>query len=152
MWDEFQRLQEQMDKVFSDTGDYYPFEEKSLLPSPNKKDLQVSRYRQPLTDIFETNKDVIARLEIPGIKKEDIKIDIKDNSLKVKVERKEEKEDKKEGMYRMERRYSGFYRCFSLPENIDSNNADASYKDGVLEIKIPKTEVKEPETKSITVK
>ena len=99
---------------------------------------QTPCYRKPLTDIEETDKAFITTLEVPGVEKKDIKITTTDSGVQVKVEKAETKSN-----HLNERRYKGFYRYFSLPRNIDKDSINASYKNGILELTIPKTEVKE---------
>ncbi|MBN2421959.1 Hsp20/alpha crystallin family protein [Candidatus Woesearchaeota archaeon] len=154
IWDEMQRMQDEMDLMFNRFWTYDPYRERPLLNGPknNSNKTEISRYRQPLTDIWETDKEVIATLELPGVSKEDININVKDDRLEVKVEKKQEKDDKKEGSYRFERSYSGFYRCFSLPSHVKADATDATYKNGVLEIKIPKLKEIESKSKKIEVK
>ena len=143
IWDQMQIMQEEMDRMFEGFTGFGPFEinrSREALPSQTGSDIASSNYKQPLADIWETDKDVLATLEIPGVKKEDIDINIVDDSLKIKVEKKEEieEEDKKQGMYRIERRYGGYYRNISLPENVDPNKINATYANGVLELRMPK--------------
>lgn len=100
--------------------------------------------RQPTTDIYETADDYVFKLEVPGIKKENITIEFKDNTLFIKGERKEEKEVKEEDYHRVES-YSGtFARNFQLPENIDAKKIDAVLKNGILTLKVAKAEEKKP--------
>ena len=90
-------------------------------------------------------------VDLPGVKKEEIKIDVKDNVLSISGERNFKEEVKEEDYYRVETRFGKFSRSFTLPENIDIENIDASAENGVLEVVIPKLEPKESARK-ITVK
>ena len=99
--------------------------------------------RQPLADVKETDKEVIAKLELPGIEKKDIDLNITEDMFEVKAERKEEAEEKKKGFYRQERKYSGYHRAFSLPCKVKPDKVDANFKNGVLEVIMPKAEVTE---------
>jgi HSP20 family protein len=90
-------------------------------------------------------------VDLPGVKKEDIKIDVKDNVLSISGERNFKEEVKEEDYYRVETRFGKFSRSFTLPENIDVENIDASAENGVLEVVIPKLEPKES-VRKITVK
>jgi len=96
----------------------------------------------PPTDIIETKDNYILKLEVPGMKKEDVNIELKANVLTIKGERKEEKEIKEENYHRIESFSGAFSRSFTMPDNIDSQNVFASMKDGVLELKIAKAEDK----------
>jgi HSP20 family protein len=91
-------------------------------------------------------------IDLPGVKKEDIKVDIEDNVLKVSGERHHKEELKEEDYYKLETSFGKFQRSFTVPDNVDAENIDASSKDGVLEIVLPKVKVPEKETKKIEVK
>lgn len=94
----------------------------------------------PAIDIYETDKELVVKVEIPGVKKEDLDISIKDNTLYIKGEKKEEKEENTEAVHRVERVYGAFERVITLPQNVKAQDAKAEYKDGVLEIRLPKKE------------
>ncbi len=94
----------------------------------------------PLVDIEETKSDFIIKAELPGLKKDDIKINLDDNVLTIEGERKSEKEDKEKTYHRIERFYGKFYRAISLPKGIDENNIKAKFENGLLEITLPKSE------------
>ncbi|HID16735.1 TPA: Hsp20/alpha crystallin family protein [Candidatus Bathyarchaeota archaeon] len=94
-------------------------------------------YRRPLTDIRETENEIIVTSELPGVEKEDITLNVTENSVEIKAEIKREREgecklEEREGKY--------FYRLCPLPGKVDPNGAEASYKNGILEIKLPKVE------------
>lgn len=91
-------------------------------------------------------------VDLPGVKKDDIKVDIKDNVLTISGERKTKKEVKEKDYYKMESSYGKFQRSFTLPENTDIENVEANSKDGVLEVVIPKLDKGKQETKQIKVK
>jgi len=95
---------------------------------------------KPVTNLREDNGNYIVDAEIPGMKKEDIKISYKDNHLTMTGERKEEDEKKEENSHLIERKYGSFCRSFFLPEGIKEDKIDASYKDGVLTVVLPKAE------------
>ncbi|MDP3266769.1 MAG: Hsp20/alpha crystallin family protein [Sulfuricurvum sp.] len=91
-------------------------------------------------------------VDLPGVKKEDISVKIDNNVLTLKGERKSKKEDKKENYYKVESSFGSFTRSFTLPNNIDAENIHAESKEGVLEITLPKKEVKNEKSKQIKVK
>jgi len=103
----------------------------------------------PPTDIYETKDGYVLKLEVPGLKKEDLNVEMKGNVLTIKGERKEEKEIKEENYHRIESFCGTFCRSFSLPENIDAESIAAAMKDGVLELKIAKAEDKK--TKNVAI-
>ncbi len=91
-------------------------------------------------------------LDLPGIKKEDIHVDIKDNSIVISGERKVREEVNADDYYKIESQYGSFERSFSLPENADVENVHAESKDGVLEVVIPKLNNEEVKPKTIEIK
>jgi len=95
----------------------------------------------PPVDVYETDSEVVVKAELPGVKKEDIDVTIKENTVHLKAERKEEKEEKTENVYRVERFYGTIERIVPLPTEVKPEEAKAEYKDGVLEIRIPKVKV-----------
>jgi len=104
--------------------------------------------RAPLVDIYETKEHVVVKAEIPGMKLDDIDITIVGDTLTLKGERKRETEVKEENYYRVERAYGAFQRAIPLPSVVDTNKVKATYKDGVLEVKLSKKgEVKTKEIK-----
>lgn len=142
-WDELDRFHREMDRFFRN------FWEESL--EYESKDIVPRNYREPLTDMWETEKEVIITAELPGVRKEDIEINIKDDGLEIKVEKRDELKEERKGIYRLERRYAGFYRYIRLPGNVDIEKAEATYNNGVLEIRIPKIR-EEKEGKRIKIK
>jgi HSP20 family protein len=139
IWEEMEAMQKQMDEIFNNFGRYQK-RGQNLLENKNNKNAITPSYREPLADVFETEKDITATVELPGVKKEDINIEIIDNGIQIKVEKRNEhkEEDKEKGFYRIERSYNGFYRFIPVGKNIDSEKIDATYNNGVLEVRIPK--------------
>jgi HSP20 family protein len=142
-WDDFRRFQEMMNRMFED---FWGRPRRQLLPSGERGErgeMLPTGYRQPFIDIVETDKEVIATAEMPGLNKEDIKINLTEDRLEISAETKREEEKREKGYVYRERRSGNYYRAVALPSPIDPNNSKASYKNGVLEIRMPKTEVKE---------
>jgi HSP20 family protein len=104
----------------------------------------------PSVDIFEEKGDVVVKAELPGIKKEDIDVTLTDETITISGEKKKEEEVKKKDYYRWECSYGSFNRTFSLPAEVQPNKVKTKMKDGVLEIRIPKTE--EAKKKEVKVK
>jgi HSP20 family protein len=98
----------------------------------------------PAVDIYETDDALILKAELPGFSKEEVNIEIKDNTLMLTGSRKREAEVKEENYHRMERSFGGFQRSFLLPATIDQEKVTAAYKDGVLELRLPKAESAKP--------
>ena len=151
IFDEIRKMQEQMDNMFN--GFFGDFGAENLLADNTNKQL-VSNYRQPVCDTWETDKEVIAEIELPGVNKKDIKVNVSEDGIEVKTESKYENkvEDKKKGMYKLERSYSGFYRKFALPSNVDPKKAEAEYKNGILKIKVPKLKIEHKKQKLLDIK
>jgi HSP20 family protein len=95
----------------------------------------------PSVNIREDEKNYILDLAIPGINKNDLKIDINEDVLTISSENKVEKEENKDGYKRKEFSYSSFCRSFYVPENVNRDKIEANYKDGVLSVSLPKQEV-----------
>ena len=94
----------------------------------------------PAIDIFYQDDAVVVKAELPGMKKEDINVELNDGVLRIHGEKKREEKVEKKDYYRMERSVGSFERRISLPSGIEAEKTKASFKDGVLEIQIPKTE------------
>ena len=111
---------------------------------PNRSDDVSTRTWAPPVDIRETPDALVVTAEVPGLPKEDINITVENNTLSFYGERKFEKDIKKEDWHRVERSYGGFSRTFSLPTNVQADQAKAEFKDGVLTITLPKREESRP--------
>jgi HSP20 family protein len=98
----------------------------------------------PLVDVHETKEGFNLQVELPGVKQEDIQLTIEGNSLLLKGERKRENEVKEENYHRIERSYGTFQRSIVLPSVVDPNRVKATYRDGVLQIQLPKKEEAKP--------
>ncbi|HTN42682.1 MAG TPA: Hsp20/alpha crystallin family protein [Nitrospiria bacterium] len=106
--------------------------------------------REPAIEIYEEKDDVVVKAEIPGMKKEELDINISDTLLTIKGEKKQEEEVKKKGYYYSERSYGSFVRTIDLPKEVKADKAYANFKDGVLEVRLPKTE--EAKRKEVKIK
>lgn len=98
----------------------------------------------PPVDILERQDHLVIRAEVPGVHKEDMDVRIENGVLTLHGERKEEKDVKEENAHLMERVYGSFTRSFSLPTTVDATKVTATYKDGVLEVTVPKVETAKP--------
>ena len=106
----------------------------------------------PRMDMYEEDKQVVIKAELPGINKKDIDITLEDDVIAIKAEKKEEKEEGEKGTthYTLERRFGQYERRMTLPAKVDAENITATLKKGLLEIKLPRAE--EPESKHIDIK
>jgi HSP20 family protein len=105
----------------------------------------------PRVDIVETDKAFVIKAEIPEVNKEDVKVTIDNGILTIRGERKQEKEEKGKKIHRIERHFGIFTRSFTLPDNVDENKIKASFKDGMLNLHIHKTEEVKPKAIEIKV-
>ena len=105
----------------------------------------------PAMDLLETKEHFVLRADLPGMRQEDVSIELEDNVLTVSGERKAEHEDRQEGYYRVERAFGSFSRSLTLPKGIDPAAVTANFSDGVLEVRIPKPEETKPRKISIAV-
>ena len=103
----------------------------------------------PIVDIYENDDQIVVKADLPGVEKKDIHVDVKNNVLTIRGERSFESESKKQNLYRRERALGKFERSLTLPSKVDTEKINASYKDGVLKVEIPKPEGQKP--KQITV-
>ena len=106
----------------------------------------------PRIDIAEDEKSISIDAEIPGVPKENLKITLQDNILTIEGEKKKYSEEKEINYYREERSFGKFKRCFTLPVEVDSDNVDAKFNDGILEIKLNKMEPKKETERLIELK
>ena len=136
-WDPFREmsaLQERMNRLFSDVRAQAPVRGEEI----------VQGAWIPAVDIFETNEAIVLKAELPGITAQDVSVEVKDNTLTLKGEKKFEKEVKEENYHRVERSYGSFQRAFTLPGTIHQEKVTAKFKDGILEITLPKVEEAKP--------
>lgn len=135
---ELTNLQYRMNKLFEDfLGD-----EEMLEPT--------SPGWSPAVDIYEEKDRIVLKADLPGVDEKDISLDVEGNRLTLKGERRLEREVKEENRLRLERSYGFFARSFSLPDTVDAEKIRASYKEGVLEVSIPKKDESKP--KQIAIK
>ena len=135
-WDPFRELgmlQDRMNRLFDDAGRGWRADEPAATTSWS-----------PSVDIFETEGEIIVKAELPGLERKDIVLHLENNVLTLRGERKFEKETKEENYHRIERSYGNFNRSFSIPATVDEEKIRADYKDGVLNIALPKKEQAKP--------
>lgn len=105
----------------------------------------------PSVDIGETEGEFLIKAELPDVKKEDVVISVEHGVLTIRGERKQEKEEKGKKFHRIERSYGSFVRSFTLPENVESGKIKANYRDGLLELTIPKVVVEKPKAIQVPI-
>lgn len=135
------RFRNDMDRLFEDfEGFRFPrFFGKDF--APFRMEFENVEWMPPV-EMLQNNGQLVVRADLPGMTKDDVKVELTDDMLMISGERKQEKEENREGFYRSERSYGSFYRQIPLPEGVKTENANAVFHNGVLEITIlaPKTE------------
>ncbi|MGD0264846.1 MAG: Hsp20/alpha crystallin family protein [Anaerolineaceae bacterium] len=140
-WDPFRDLlsiQDRMNRLF----------EQTLSRSRSEEGIAASTWT-PTVDIYETPETIVLKAELPGLSREDIEIQIRDNALTLKGERRFAKDAQQENYLRIERAYGAFQRSFTLPATIQQDKIRAVFRDGVLELTLPKAE--EAKSKKIAI-
>ena len=125
------------------------FNDSLLMGSDTAKDFDTSSVFYPIVDIYDEESKIVIKADLPGVKKEDVNIDVDNGILTLKGERTFEKETKEKNYYRRESSYGSFKRSFSLPENVNTEMIKAELKDGVLTIEIEKPEERKPKHISV---
>jgi HSP20 family protein len=106
----------------------------------------------PQIETFRRGNDLVVRADLPGVPKEDIQIEVENGVLTLSGERRQESEERREGFYRSERSYGSFYRAIPLPDDVNEDRIEATYDNGVLELKIPVPEQKEQRGRRIAIR
>lgn len=140
-FEDMRRLQKEMDDMFAS------FFERSH----GGREIMEWGFRAPLSDIEDKGDSIVVRAELPGMKKEDVKIEVDKDSVSIRAERKAATEEKKKNYYYCERSYSGYRRSFALPVEIDPDSVDAEYKDGILSVSMKKVQ-KPSERKEVAIR
>lgn len=141
-WRDFGTLQDRVNKMFDQTV-------RTLYPE-TEEELERGTWA-PAVDIHETEDSFVVKADLPGVNKDDIQIDLNDNTITFKGERKFENKVSKDNYIRVERSYGTFVRSFTLPQNVDAEKIKAAYKDGVLELTLPKKEEAKPKQIKVEV-
>ena len=135
---EMERLQSEVNRVFDG------YQAPTAAPAP------ASRTWTPAVDVAETESEIVVRAELPGMRQEEIDIELTGDTLTLRGERKLETEERKENLVRVERAYGRFQRSFTLATPIQGEKVSASYRDGILEIRLPKSEATRPRKVQVT--
>jgi HSP20 family protein len=136
----FFSLQREIDRLFDDFGRGFP----------TLSTQAVSRDLMPAIDVIETDGEIEITAELPGLEEKDVQINVADNVLTIRGEKKAEKEDKQKDYHLVERSYGSFYRSLELPAGVDSDKIKADIAKGVLKVTVPKPAAKQ--VKKIEVK
>jgi HSP20 family protein len=129
-----ERFTDEMDRVFEDFG----FGRlRSRQPGRGFGFLSGEEMWTPEVEIFHRNTELVVRADLPGLNRDEVKVDVTDNEVTIEGERQRQHEEEREGVYRSERSYGKFYRVIPLPEGVIADQAKATFKNGVLEITMP---------------
>ena len=104
----------------------------------------------PPMDLVEAEDHFVLKADLPGLAESDVKLEVQDGTLTISGERKAEHEEREKGWYRIERSFGSFSRSLTLPDGVDLDRIEASFNDGVLEVRIPKPEERKPQRISIS--
>ncbi len=150
-WRPFGALKKEVDRLFEDFGETFwrsPF--RSL--ASFERAWPAKLVATPVVDIAETDKGYEITAELPGLDEKNIEVSVANGGLTIKGEKNEEKEEKKKDYYVSERRYGAFERYFAMPEGVDASKIEATFKNGVLKVALPKTAEAQKPAKKIEVK
>ncbi len=140
-WDPFREVASMQNRLSSLIQDY---------DRSNSQDVTAASFAPPV-DVYEDANKVVLNLEIPGVKQEDLDIQVEKNTLSVRGERKFENEQKAENFHRIERRFGTFYRSFSLPATVDTESIHATYDAGVLRLELTKKAEAKPKQIKVNI-
>ena len=132
-WDPFRDLsllQERMNRVFEDAA----------VRGWKNDEPSATTSWSPAVDIYETDNEIMVQAELPGVDRKDIALQLENNVLTLKGDRRFEKETNQDNYHRIERSYGGFSRAFTIPTIVDEDKIRADYRDGILKIALPKKE------------
>src|SRR5690606_12694760 len=131
-YEPFRAFRRELDRLFDD-----------ILPTLRDEDEPAAMW-MPRLDLTETPDAFVARMDLPGLKREEIQVDVQNNRLTVRGERKTETREEKEDVVRMERSFGTFFRAITLPTDVRWDDVEATFEDGVLTLTIPKAEETKP--------
>jgi HSP20 family protein len=146
-FDMFETLQQEMERFWHRPFSF-PF---GSLPAFSQLPTKAGMTYTPRTDVFEKDDTLVFKAELPGLKKEDVRVEIYNGNLVIKGESKAEREVKEEAYYRVERSFGSFYRSLPLPFDVTPEQMKATLTDGVLEVQIPKPAEAKPTATKIPV-
>jgi HSP20 family protein len=145
-WNPFREMDD-MQRRMSSLFDWSPFRRSNL--TNDEESITVAEWA-PLVDIAEDDKEYLIKVELPEVQKDDVKVTVESGTLTISGERKAEKEEKGRKFHRVERYYGRFERSFTIPDDAESDDVKAEFKDGVLRVRLAKSEKARP--KQIEVK
>jgi HSP20 family protein len=149
-------MAEDMDRIFQDFGMGRAAPAHRWLDLPDDDPWRAGRALQsawsPQIETFRRGDSLVVRADLPGMKKDDVEVEVENGVLSISGERSEAREDDRDDYYRSERSYGRFYRAIPLPEGIDGERCDASFQDGVLEVTFPVPRMPERAARKIPIR
>lgn len=142
---ELSRIQREINRMFSS------FENEPSVINLNDEISGGSNFRRAVSDFSENDNEYILEVELPGMKKDEISLDITSRGIEIKASKKHEEKKKDDGKHFYSKSFAGFYQAVDLPENADSDKMKASYNNGVLALKIPKKNIEVEKVKRIKI-
>jgi HSP20 family protein len=143
-WDPFKEISELHNRLNSLFG-------AAQSRSADGKEAMTVAEWSPLVDIVEDDKEYLIKAELPELRREDVKVTVENGVLSISGERKYEKEEKGKKFHRVERAYGSFYRSFTVPDDADPEKVGAEFKDGLLSVRLAKSEKAKPRTIDVKV-
>jgi HSP20 family protein len=153
-WHPLETLREEVDRLFEDFGrgfGRFPFGRTGFALEPFWRTEASFGPTLPAVDVVEKENAFEISAELPGLDEKDVEVTLADDVLTIRGEKKEEKEQKDKNYYRSERRFGSFQRVFELPPGVDQGKIEASFRNGVLKVVLPKTAEAQKKTKKIAI-
>ncbi len=144
-WDPFEELREvqrSLDRLFDELVGRRP---------ARRAQAREAAVWEPAVEVYETDQEVVVRAELPGVDPKDVNVTVQDNTVTIEAEAREEQEERGRTYLRRELRYGRFVRSLALPAEVRSDAAKASYRNGVLEVRVPKSERAKPKQVKVEV-
>ena len=148
--DPFLQIRQEIDRIFDTAFSGFCFPSMGL--GRELTPMAQTDWLKPILDIGASDKEYTISIKLPGVDENEVQLELINETLKIKGEKKQQKKEKEKNYYRMERSYGSFQRVLSLPEDADQNNINAVYKNGIMEITIPRKALPQTETKQIEIK
>lgn len=140
-WDPWREMEDLFDRYAKSAG----------LPRSASQEPLATQDWSPRVDISETDGEFLIKAELPEVKKDDVHVSVDNGVMTLRGERRQEKEEKGKKFHRIERHYGSFSRSFTLPDNVDASKIKATFKDGMLNLQLPKTTKSKPKSISVSI-
>ena len=153
VWQPFEGFRREIDRLFEDFGrSFWQPSRRSFFAAPPLWGREKTWGTAPAVDVVESEKAYEIKAEMPGMDEKNIEVKVANGNLTIKGEKQEEKEEKRKDYYLRERKFGSFERSFSIPEGVDTDKIEAAFKNGVLNVTLPKKPEAQKPAKNIEVK